>query len=55
MAILALMRTRWDFHGKLGLCLVLGAINSGVPFVLYSVAAQLLPWLFGHFQRRPRR
>ncbi len=43
MAILALMRTRWDFHGKLGLCLVLGAINSGVPFVLYSVAAQLLP------------
>ena len=43
MAIMALMRTRWDFHGKLGLCLVLGAINSGVPFVLYSVAAQLLP------------
>ncbi|MFQ1040290.1 EamA family transporter, partial [Citrobacter koseri] len=43
MAIMALMRTRWDFRGKLGLCLVLGAINSGVPFVLYSVAAQLLP------------
>ncbi|MCQ4264161.1 EamA family transporter [Stutzerimonas stutzeri] len=43
LAILALLRTRWDFRGKLGLCLVLGVINSGIPFALYSVAAQLVP------------
>jgi len=41
--ILLLLRTRWDFRGKLGLCLVLGVINSGLPFALYSVAAQLVP------------
>ncbi len=43
LVILLLLRTRWDFRGKLGLCLVLGVINSGLPFALYSVAAQLLP------------
>ncbi len=43
LAILLLLRTRWDFRGKLGLCLVLGVINSGLPFALYSVAAQLVP------------
>jgi len=43
LVILLLLRTRWDFRGKLGLCLVLGVINSGVPFALYSVAAQLVP------------
>ncbi|MBS69424.1 MAG: EamA family transporter [Pseudomonas sp.] len=43
LAILLLLRTRWDFRGKLGLCLMLGVINSGIPFALYSVAAQLVP------------
>ncbi len=43
LVILLLLRTRWDFRGKLGLCLVLGVINSGLPFALYSVAAQLVP------------
>ena len=43
LVILLLLRTRWDFRGKLGLCLMLGVINSGIPFALYSVAAQLVP------------
>lgn len=43
LAILMLMRVRWDFRGKLKLCLVLGMINSGVPFALYALAAQFLP------------
>ncbi|MFI8726205.1 DMT family transporter [Stutzerimonas kunmingensis] len=43
LVILLLLRTRWDFRGKLGLCLVLGVINSGLPFAMYSVAAQLVP------------
>jgi len=43
LVILLLLRTRWGFRGKLGLCLVLGVINSGLPFALYSVAAQLVP------------
>ncbi|WP_258237853.1 DMT family transporter [Pseudomonas sp. Q2-TVG4-2] len=43
LAILTLMRVRWDFRGKLKLCLVLGMINSGVPFALYALAAQFLP------------
>lgn len=43
MVILSLLRVRWDFKGKLGACLVLGMINSGIPATLYSVAAQSLP------------
>ncbi|MBU0562887.1 MAG: DMT family transporter [Gammaproteobacteria bacterium] len=43
LVILLLLRTRWDFRSKLGLCLMLGVINSGLPFALYSVAAQLVP------------
>lgn len=41
--ILAVMRVRWNFNGKLGACLLLGMINSGIPATFYSVAAQLLP------------
>ncbi|MDZ3993405.1 hypothetical protein PspTeo4_25384 [Pseudomonas sp. Teo4] len=36
-------RVRWNFEGKLGACLVLGMINSGIPATFYSVAAQVLP------------
>lgn len=43
LAILWVVRVRWDFRGKLKRCLILGIINSGVPFALYAVAAQLLP------------
>lgn len=43
LIILWTLRLRWDFRGKLKLCLILGMINSGVPFALYAVAAQLLP------------
>jgi drug/metabolite transporter (DMT)-like permease len=43
IAILAATRVRWDFKGKLGACLVLGMINSGIPATFYSVAAQVLP------------
>ena len=41
--MLAAGRVRWDFQGKLGACLVLGMINSGIPATFYSVAAQVLP------------
>ncbi|WP_404441071.1 DMT family transporter [Stutzerimonas chloritidismutans] len=43
LAILAVMRIQWDFRGKLKLCMILGMINSGVPFALYALAAQFLP------------
>ncbi|QXI30003.1 DMT family transporter [Pseudomonas vanderleydeniana] len=43
LAILALMRVKWDFKGKFRVCLMLGVINSGLPATLYSVAAKVLP------------
>ncbi len=43
IALLGAARVRWDFQGKLGACLVLGMINSGIPATFYSVAAQVLP------------
>lgn len=43
VAILGAARVRWNFEGKLGACLVLGMINSGIPATFYSVAAQVLP------------
>lgn len=41
--ILALLKTKVDFDGKLKKIMVLGVINSGIPFLMYSVAALLLP------------
>lgn len=41
--ILAVMRVKWDFKGKAGATLVLGIINSGIPFAMYSFAAMALP------------
>jgi drug/metabolite transporter (DMT)-like permease len=43
LVILGLMRTSWDFKGKLKTVMLLGVINSGVPATLYSMAAQVLP------------
>jgi drug/metabolite transporter (DMT)-like permease len=42
-AILAILRVRWIFNGKFSSTLGLGIINSGIPFLMYSLAAQLLP------------
>ncbi len=43
MVILAVLKTRHDFKGKLRATMVLGVINSGIPFLMYSMAALLLP------------
>ncbi|MCA0175032.1 MAG: DMT family transporter [Proteobacteria bacterium] len=41
--LLALLRTPWRYDGKLRATLLLGAINSGVPFLMYALAARVLP------------
>lgn len=41
--ILAILKTKTDFNGKLKATMFLGVINSGIPFLMYSVAALLLP------------
>ena len=43
LLILVLLRVKYRFQGKLRAAMLLGAINSGIPFVLYSVAAKVLP------------
>ncbi|EJL86164.1 putative permease [Herbaspirillum sp. CF444] len=43
LLILAALRVKWRFEGKLRAAMLLGAINSGIPFVLYSLAAKVLP------------
>lgn len=40
---LVLMKVEWDMRGKWGPVIALGIINSGIPFVMYSVAALWLP------------
>ncbi|WP_349922062.1 DMT family transporter [Aeromonas veronii] len=42
-AMLALLRTPMQFHGKLKSSMVLGIINSGIPFLMYAIAALWLP------------
>jgi drug/metabolite transporter (DMT)-like permease len=42
-AILPFMGLRWEFQGKLRAILLLGMINSGLPFMMYGLAATLLP------------
>jgi len=41
--ILLLMRVRWNFNNKLGAAMMLGVINSGIPFIMFSLAAKALP------------
>jgi drug/metabolite transporter (DMT)-like permease len=43
LALLAVVRLRPAFGGKLGAALVLGAINSGIPFLMFALAARVLP------------
>ncbi|MEI4967975.1 DMT family transporter [Aeromonas caviae] len=42
-AMLLLLRTPMRFQGKLKSAMVLGIINSGVPFLMYAIAALWLP------------
>ncbi|WP_439835380.1 DMT family transporter [Aeromonas caviae] len=42
-AMLLLLRTPMQFQGKLKSIMVLGIINSGVPFLMYAIAALWLP------------
>ncbi|MBC8724645.1 DMT family transporter [Paraburkholderia sp. 31.1] len=41
--VLLFARLPWRFDGKLHLAMLLGVLNSAVPFLLYSVAAEVLP------------
>jgi drug/metabolite transporter (DMT)-like permease len=43
LVLLALLRMRCAFRGKFVATLTLGALNSGLPFLLYAFAAQALP------------
>ncbi|MFS8974184.1 DMT family transporter [Cupriavidus necator] len=42
-ACLPLLRLRWDMRGKWPAVLVLGVVNSGIPFAMYAIAALWLP------------
>ena len=43
LALLALVRLRPAFQGKLGAALLLGVFNSGIPFLMFALAARVLP------------
>lgn len=43
LALLLLLRSDWDFRGKLRICLGLGVINAGLPSAMYCLAALILP------------
>ena len=43
MALLAVVRLRPAYQGKLGAALVLGVFNSGIPFLMFALAARVLP------------
>lgn len=43
LVILAIFKSRHEFNGKFKSTLILGIINSGIPFLMYSMAALLLP------------
>jgi len=43
VVILLVLRVQWNFKGKLRTAMVLGMINSGIPFAMYSLAAKVLP------------
>lgn len=43
LAFVLVLRPVWQFHSKFKACLLLGAINAGLPSVMYCLAAQVLP------------
>ena len=42
-ALLLVLSVKLDFHGKFKQVLLLGVINSGVPALMYTLAALVLP------------
>src|SRR3954452_21512451 len=40
VALMAAQRVPMTFNGRLGATLALGAINSGVPFLMFAIAAK---------------
>lgn len=42
-ALIGLMRVPLSFGGKFRATLVLGAVNSGIPFLMFAMAARVLP------------
>ncbi|MEI2414562.1 DMT family transporter [Orrella sp. JC864] len=42
-AIVALLGKRWEFRGKLRAIMLIGMVNSGLPVLLFSIAAWYLP------------
>lgn len=43
LIIMAIMRIPKRFEGKLGWAMLLGVINSAIPFLMYCMAARVLP------------
>ncbi|QNN57494.1 DMT family transporter [Diaphorobacter ruginosibacter] len=43
LALVLVMRMRIAFQGKLPATMMLGVINSGIPFLMYALAARVLP------------
>lgn len=43
LVLVVLMRRRIAFEGKLAAALALGVVHSGVPFLMFSIAARSLP------------
>lgn len=43
MAVLALWRVPWCFQGRARAALLIGVVNSGIPFAMFCLAAQVLP------------
>jgi drug/metabolite transporter (DMT)-like permease len=41
--LMAAMRAPWSFAGRFPATLALGAINSGIPFLMFAIAARVLP------------
>lgn len=41
--LVKLMRLAWRFDGKFAACMILGVINAGIPFLLFCLAAKVLP------------
>jgi drug/metabolite transporter (DMT)-like permease len=43
LGLIAVLRLRLSFNGKFRATLLLGVINSGLPFLLFALAARVLP------------
>ncbi|QEI07612.1 EamA family transporter [Pigmentiphaga aceris] len=43
LVLVSIMRVRWNFNGLFKQTVFLGLINSGIPFLMFAFAAQVLP------------